>query len=110
MSYMDHLYFSRRPDPPPDGLFGGRRPRLAPEHRQRPGAADPDSPPKPLTPAELAQVARAWRHRADSSSNQVAEALETLAARRAPPPVEAVFGAPPPKSVVRRISEFMGLQ
>jgi hypothetical protein len=107
MTYMDHLYFSRRPEPAPDGLFGGRRPRLAPEHL--PGAADPDSPPKPLTPAELAQVARAWRHRADGSSIQVAEALETLAARRAPPPVETVFAEPPPKSVVRRISEFMGL-
>lgn len=109
MSYMDHLYFSRRPDPAPDGLFGGRRPRLAPAPLQRSGAADPDHPPKPLTPAELAQVARAWRHRADGSSSQVAEALETLAARRAPPPVPAVFAAPPPKSVVRRISEFMGL-
>ena len=106
MSYMDHLYFSRRPDPAPDGLFGGRRPRLAPAHLP---PADPDRPPKPLTPAELSQVARAWRHRADGSSIQVAEALETLAARRAPPPVETVFAAPPPKSVVRRISEFMGL-
>jgi hypothetical protein len=104
---MDHLYFSRRPDPAADGLFGGRRPRLAPAHPPR--AADPDHPPKPLTPAELAQVARAWRRRADGSSIQVAEALETVAARRAPPPVETVFAAPPPKSVVRRISEFMGL-
>jgi hypothetical protein len=107
MSYMDHLYFSRRPEPAPDGLFGGRRPRLAPENRER--LRDPDSPPKPLTPAELAQVARAWRRRADGSSVLVAQALETLAARRAPPPVETLFTAPPPKSVVRRISEFMGL-
>ena len=106
MSYMDHLYFSRRPEPAPDGLFGGRRPRLAPENRER--LRDPDSPPKPLTPAELAQVARAWRRRADGSV-LVAQALETLAARRAPPPVETLFTAPPPKSVVRRISEFMGL-
>ncbi|MDM0030773.1 hypothetical protein QTI33_01290 [Variovorax sp. J22P271] len=104
---MDHLCFSRRPDPAPDGLFGGRRPRLAPEKPDRPRAAD--SPPQPLTPAELAQVARAWRRRADGSSILVAQALETLAARRAPPPVETLFAAPPPKSVVRRISEFMGL-
>lgn len=107
MSYMDHLYFSRRPDPAPDGLFGGRRPRLTPEQLERRPA--PDSPPKPLTPAELAQVARAWRRRADGSSMLVAEALETVAARRAPPPVETLFSTPPPKSVVRRISEFMGL-
>ena len=107
MSYMDHLYFSRRPDPAPDGLFGGRRPRLAPENREP--SRSLDSPPRPLTPAELAQVARAWRRRADGSSILVAQTLEALAARRAPPPVEALFSAPPPKSVVRRISEFMGL-
>jgi len=112
MTYMYQMCFSGRPDPAPDGLFGRRRPRLAPETLETPQArrAAAESAPRPLTPGELILVARAWRRRADESSGRVAEALESVAALRAPPPLETTtFPSPPPKSVVRKISEFMGL-
>src|SRR5437868_8808414 len=111
MGYMESLNFSRRPDPAPDGLFGRRRPRLLPEasaRRQGLPSAEERSP-RPLSPAELVQVARAWRRRADGASIRVAEALESLAARRAPPALSTLRPRPVSKSVVRRISEFMGL-
>lgn len=111
MGYMDHLYFSRRPTP--DGLFGQRRFRLPPEGSSRHGGTphDPERPPpRPLSPGELLQVAAAWRRRIDDpSANRVARALEFLAARRTPPPVATSAPAAPPKSVARKISEFMGL-
>lgn len=111
MDYMESLHFSRRPDPAPDGLFGCRRPRLLPEApaRGRGLPAAEERPPRPLSPAELIQVARAWRRRADCASIRVAEALESLAARRTPPLPPTLLSRPASKSVVRRISEFMGL-
>lgn len=111
MTYMDHLYFSRRPAP--DGLFGQRRFRLPPEGSSHHGGPplDPERPPpRPLSPWELLRVAAAWRRRTDDpSSNRVAQALESLAARRMPPPVEKAPAAAPPKSVARKISALMGL-
>lgn len=110
MPYMEPLNFSGRRDVDTDGLFGMRRLRVPPE--QSAGGSVPtatrERPPSPLTPAEMAQVARAWRRRADGSSLRVAEVLEDLAARRAPEP-EPPPAPRRPKSVVQRISEFMGL-
>ena len=111
MGYMESLNFSRRPDPAPDGLFGRRRPRLLPEaSARRQGLPTVEERlPQPLSPAELVQIARAWRRRGDGASIRVAETLESLAARRAPPPPPTRLSRPASKSVVRRISEFMGL-
>jgi len=110
MAYMDHLYFSRRPAP--DGLFGQRRFRLPPAPVSPTEAASLERPlpPRPLSPAELFRVARAWRQRDDEPSVRVALALESVAARRAPPPdTTPPETAAEPKSVVRKISEFMRL-
>ncbi|MDM0011832.1 hypothetical protein QTH87_05205 [Variovorax sp. J22P168] len=107
---MEHLNFSGRREVDTDGLFGMRRLRLPPEQQagSSVSTAARERPPSPLTPAEMAQVAQAWRRRADGSSLRVAEVLEDLAARRAPEPVPTPV-ARRPKTVVQRISEFMGL-
>ena len=115
MRLMEHLSFSGRTQRDASGLFGRDRPRLPPGDPRITPAPRPvsrraaEAPPSPLGPDEIARVASEWRRQGpiDGRSPRVADALDALADERRAPATLPSFE--PPKTLVRRISEFMGL-